>query len=106
MSADAAEFVVKRVQVCVQEPHHLQAEITVFAQKLQELLARNEGRPRLFACFSGDPLPFAAHAFAQSEHRSRTDNLHKLLLALTGRQQDPHLAALHQVNARRHTTRC
>jgi hypothetical protein len=46
MSADAAEFVVKRVQVCVQEPHHLQAEITVFAQKLQELLARNEGRPR------------------------------------------------------------
>src|SRR4029077_13898997 len=74
MSADAPEFVVKGVQICAQEPHDLHAEISVFAEKLQELLARNEGCRRLLARFSGDPIPFPAHALAQPEHRSRTDN--------------------------------
>src|SRR6266404_2012761 len=102
MSADTAEFMVKGVQVCAQEPHHLHAEIAVLAEKLHELLARNEGCRRLLARFSGDPIPSPPHALAQPEHRSRTDNLQKLLLALTGRQQNTDLAALYQVNARCH----
>ena len=100
MSADATEFVVKSVQVFAQKPHDLHAEIAVLTEKLQELFARNEGRHRLVARFSGDPILFPSHALAQPEHGSRTDDLQKLLLALTGRQQDANLAALHQVNAR------
>src|SRR2546421_11506483 len=96
MSADTAEFVVKGVQVCAQEPHHLHAEIAVFAEKLQELLARNEGCRRFLARFGGDPIPFPAHVLAQPEHRSRTDNLQKLLMARTGPEMNTGQAALHQ----------
>jgi len=100
MSADAAEFVVKSVQVFAQEPHHLHAKIAVLAQKLQKVFARNEGHRRFVARFGGDPIVFPAHGLAQPEHGSRTDDFQKLLLALTGRQQDANLAVLHQVNAR------
>ena len=51
MSADAAEFFVESVQVLAQQSHHLHAEIAVFAQKLQELLARNKDRRRFVARF-------------------------------------------------------
>src|SRR5208282_3880185 len=99
MRTDAAEFVVKAVQVFAQQPHDLHAEIAVLPQKLQELLARNENRPRLLARFSGNPIPFPSHALAQPEHSSRPDNLQKLLLSLAGGQQDANRAALHQVDA-------
>src|ERR1035437_1316599 len=100
MSADAAEFVVQSVQVFAQEPYHLHAEIAVVTEKLQEFFAGNEGRRRLLARFSGDPILFPGHALAQPEHGSRPDYLQKLLLTLRGLQQDTNLAALHQVNAR------
>src|SRR6202158_6504531 len=82
MSSDAAKLVVKCVQVFPQEPHHLHAEIAVLTQKLQELLARNERRSRFVARFSGDPILFSAHALAQPEHGSRTDDFQQLILAL------------------------
>src|SRR4029077_3528319 len=82
VGTDATEFVVKRVQVFAQQPHHFHREVAMFTQKFQEVLARNESRRRLLAGFSRDPIALAAHAFAQSEHRSRTDNLQQLLLAL------------------------
>ena len=100
MSTDAAELVVKCVQVFAQQPHHLHAEIAVLTQKLQEILARNEGRRSLVARLSRDPILFPCHTLAQPEHGSRTDDLQKLPLAVTGRQQDSNLAALHQVNTR------
>ncbi len=99
MSTDAAEFVVQSVQVFAQEPYHLHAEIAVAAEKLQEFLAGNKGRRRLLARFSCDPILLPGHALAQPEHGSRTDDLQKLFLVRTGRQQDANLAALHQVNA-------
>ena len=54
----------------------------------------------VLARFRRDPILFPAHALAQPEHGSRADDLQKLPLTLTGRQQDPHFAALHQVYAR------
>ena len=69
-------------------------------QKLQKLFARNKNRHGSVARFGGGPIIFPSHAFAQPEHGSSTDDFQKLLLALTGRQQHPNLATLHQVNAR------
>jgi len=54
VSANVAEFVVKHVQVFAQKPHDLHAEIAVFTEKPQELLARNKGRRGLLARFGGD----------------------------------------------------
>ena len=100
MSTDATEFVVKSVQVFAQEAHYLHAVIAVLTQKLQKLFARNKSRRRLVARLGGDPILFPSHALAQPKHGSRTDDPQKLLLAVTGRQQDANLPALHQVNAR------
>src|SRR5271157_3086969 len=100
MSTDAAEFVVQSVQVFAQEPYHLHAEIAVVTEKPQKFLPGNKGRRRLLARFRGDPILFPGHALAQPEHGSRTNDLQKLFLVRTGRQQDANLAALYQVNAR------
>src|SRR5208282_1866366 len=100
MSTDATEFVVKSVQVFAQKPHYLHAVIAVLTQKFQKIFARNKSRRCLVARLSGDPILFPSHALAQPKHGARTDDFQKLLLALTGWQQDANLAALHQVNAR------
>ena len=37
MSGDAAEFMVKRVQIFAQEPHHFHGKVAMVAKKFQEV---------------------------------------------------------------------
>src|SRR5208282_3392088 len=66
------------------EPIEMQADITVFTQKLQELLAWNEDRRRFVARFRADPVVLPSHVLAQPQHGSGTDDFQKLPFVLTG----------------------
>ncbi len=43
MRADAAELVIKSMQVVTQEPDDLHAEFVMIVQQLHEMVARDEG---------------------------------------------------------------
>src|ERR1700690_312930 len=99
MRGYAAESVVKPVQVLAQDPDHLHADLAVFAQRCEELVARNQHGRRYLTCFRGDTIVCPAHTLTQPEHGSRAGHLQELLLASPHRQQQANLPALHQVNS-------
>ncbi len=56
MRADATEFVIEAVQILAQKPHYLQAKLVMTIQKIQEVLALDEGCGRLLHGLCGHPI--------------------------------------------------